>query len=153
MLNLFPRNSKHVRWFPCKDIPIFLEEKSEREFLFFIKVDPTISHLIGVLRIEQDFLGLDVIGLNLVFGRLLCWNFRSGLLLCADCLLDLLLVGQHQLFIGHLTTLHISIERIPKIRVEGDYFVWAWHLEGEIWIMRDSHEFSHSWSTNDSMIC
>ena len=153
MLNLFPRNSRHVRWFLCKDVPIFLEDKSEREFLFLIEVGPSISYLIGVLRIEQDFLGLDVIGLNLVFGRLHCWNFCSSLLLRADCLLDLLLVGQHQLFIGHLTTLYIAIERIPKIRVEGDYSVRAWHLEGEIWIMRDSHEFSHSRSTDDSMIC
>jgi hypothetical protein len=34
MLNQFPRNSRHVNRLPCEDIPIFMEEFDEREFLF-----------------------------------------------------------------------------------------------------------------------
>jgi hypothetical protein len=36
MLNRFPRDSRHVSRLPCKDVPIFLEEFDEREFLFGI---------------------------------------------------------------------------------------------------------------------
>jgi hypothetical protein len=36
MLNQFPRNSRHVSRLPCEDVPIFLEEFDEREFLFGI---------------------------------------------------------------------------------------------------------------------
>jgi hypothetical protein len=36
VLNQFPRNSKHVSRLPCKDVPIFLEEFDEREFLLGI---------------------------------------------------------------------------------------------------------------------
>jgi hypothetical protein len=36
MLYQLPRNSKHVKWLPCKDVPIFLEEFDEHEFLFGI---------------------------------------------------------------------------------------------------------------------
>jgi hypothetical protein len=34
MLNQFPMNSRHVTWLACEDVPIFLEEFDEREFLF-----------------------------------------------------------------------------------------------------------------------
>jgi hypothetical protein len=37
MLNQFPRNSRHVSRLPCEDVPIFLEEFDEREFLFGIQ--------------------------------------------------------------------------------------------------------------------
>jgi hypothetical protein len=36
-LNQFPRDSWHVSRLPCKDVPIFLEELDEREFLFGIQ--------------------------------------------------------------------------------------------------------------------
>jgi hypothetical protein len=41
MLNQFPRNSRHVSRLPCKDVPIFLEEFGEREFLFGIQIIAT----------------------------------------------------------------------------------------------------------------
>jgi hypothetical protein len=34
VLNQLPRNSKHVSRLPCEDVPIFLEEFDQREFLF-----------------------------------------------------------------------------------------------------------------------
>jgi hypothetical protein len=37
MLNELPRGSRHVHRFACKDVPIFLEEFDEREFLFGIQ--------------------------------------------------------------------------------------------------------------------
>jgi hypothetical protein len=32
----FPRNSRHIGEIPCEDVPIFLEDFDEREFLFRI---------------------------------------------------------------------------------------------------------------------
>jgi hypothetical protein len=41
MLYQFPRNSKHISRCPCTDVPIFLEEFDECDFLFRIQI---ISH-------------------------------------------------------------------------------------------------------------
>jgi hypothetical protein len=48
MLNQFPRNSRHVSSLRCKDVPNFLEEFDEREFLFGIQV---ISHMSNLGRL------------------------------------------------------------------------------------------------------
>jgi hypothetical protein len=45
MLNRLPRDSQHVNRLPCKDVPIFLEEFDEREFLFGIWTVAYMSHL------------------------------------------------------------------------------------------------------------
>ena len=57
MLYQLPRNSRHVRWLPCKDVPIFLQEFDEREFLFEVQLGPNVSDLGRVLRVLQDRLG------------------------------------------------------------------------------------------------
>jgi hypothetical protein len=48
MLYQFPRNSRHVSRLPCEDVPIFLKEFDEREFLFGVQVIAHMSNL-GVL--------------------------------------------------------------------------------------------------------
>jgi hypothetical protein len=50
VLNQFPRNSRHVSRLPCEDVPIFLEEFDEREFLFVVQVISHVSNLGGLLR-------------------------------------------------------------------------------------------------------
>jgi hypothetical protein len=45
MLNQFPRDSLHVSRFSCKDVPIFMEEFDEREFLFGIQCVAYVSNL------------------------------------------------------------------------------------------------------------
>jgi hypothetical protein len=45
MLNQFPRNSRHVSRLSYKDVPIFLEEFDEREFIFGIKCVAYMSNL------------------------------------------------------------------------------------------------------------
>jgi hypothetical protein len=45
MLNEFPRNSRHVSRLSYKDVPIFLEEFDEREFIFGIKCVAYMSNL------------------------------------------------------------------------------------------------------------
>jgi hypothetical protein len=50
MLYQFLRNSWNVSRLPCEDVPIFLEEFDEREFLFRIQVIPHMSDLGGLIR-------------------------------------------------------------------------------------------------------
>ncbi len=38
LLNQLPKDSRHVSKLPCEDVPIFLEEFDEREFLFAIQI-------------------------------------------------------------------------------------------------------------------
>jgi hypothetical protein len=45
VLNQFPRNSRHVSRLPCENVPIFLEEFDEREFLFGIQTIAYMSDL------------------------------------------------------------------------------------------------------------
>jgi hypothetical protein len=41
MLNQLPRDSRHVSKLPCEDVPIFLDEFDEREFLLGSRLLPT----------------------------------------------------------------------------------------------------------------
>jgi hypothetical protein len=50
MLYQFPRNFMHVSRLLCEDVPIFLEELDEREFLFGIQTIPHVSDLRGLIR-------------------------------------------------------------------------------------------------------
>ena len=38
VLSEFPRDTRHVRRFPCKDVPVLTDELDERAFLFRIHV-------------------------------------------------------------------------------------------------------------------
>jgi hypothetical protein len=64
MLNQFPRNSRHVSRLSCEDVPIFLEEFDEREFLFGIQTISYVSKLGRFLcgqwnRVAKSILKLD----------------------------------------------------------------------------------------------
>jgi hypothetical protein len=50
VLNQFPRNSRRVSKLPCKDVPIFLKDFNEREFLFGIQIIAYVSNLGRFLR-------------------------------------------------------------------------------------------------------
>jgi hypothetical protein len=67
VLNQFPRNSKHVSMLPCEDVPIFLEEFDEHEFLFGIQTVAYMSNLRHLLRGQQNCLAECVLWLD---GRL-----------------------------------------------------------------------------------
>jgi hypothetical protein len=67
MLNQLPRNSRHVSRLSCEDIPIFLEEFGEREFLFRIKVVAYVSNLGRLLHRQWNRLAECVLWLD---GRL-----------------------------------------------------------------------------------
>jgi hypothetical protein len=67
MLNQFPRNSRHVSKLPCEDVPIFLEEFEEREFLFRIQTIAHVSDLGRLLHGQQNGFAEQVLRLD---GRL-----------------------------------------------------------------------------------
>jgi hypothetical protein len=54
MLNQFPRNSWHVSRLPCEDVPIFLEEFDEREFLFGVQIIAHVSNIGRLLRGQRN---------------------------------------------------------------------------------------------------
>jgi hypothetical protein len=68
MLNQFSRDSWHVSRLPCKDVPIFLEEFDEHEFLFGIQGVAYVSNL-GRFLCRQRYLLVEcVLRLDECFG-------------------------------------------------------------------------------------
>jgi hypothetical protein len=70
MLNQFPRNSRHISRLPCKDVPIFLEEVDEHDFLFGIQGIAYMSNIGRLLCGQQDQLAKCVLQLDGHFGGL-----------------------------------------------------------------------------------
>jgi hypothetical protein len=54
MLNQLPRNSRRVSRLPCEDVPIFLEEFDEREFVFGVQIVAYVSNLGRLPRGQQN---------------------------------------------------------------------------------------------------
>jgi hypothetical protein len=70
MLYQFPRNTRHVSRLPCEDVPIFLDEFDEREFLFGIQTIPHMNNLGGLISVEWDRFVECVLRLDGQLGRL-----------------------------------------------------------------------------------
>jgi hypothetical protein len=56
LLYQLPRNSRHISRLPCGDVPIFLGEFDEREFLFGIYTIFHTSNLGGLIQRLWDHL-------------------------------------------------------------------------------------------------
>jgi hypothetical protein len=78
VLNQLPRDTEHVRWTPCEDVDIVLEEIGEHAFLFGIMVSPDGDFLGCVGQAEANFLhyGTCVQGSGCA---LLFWHLQSSL--------------------------------------------------------------------------
>jgi hypothetical protein len=70
MLNQFPMNSRHIIRLPCEDVPIFLEEFDEHEFLFRIQTVAYVSNLGRLLRGQRGCLAECVLRLDELLGGL-----------------------------------------------------------------------------------
>lgn len=55
MLDQLPRDSRYVRWLPGEDTSIILDEASEREFIFWIQVGPSMHNIGGFDGSQLDF--------------------------------------------------------------------------------------------------
>jgi hypothetical protein len=62
MLNQFPRNYMHDSRLPCEDVPIFVEEFDEHEFLLEIQGIAYVSNIGRFLRGQRDRLAECVLG-------------------------------------------------------------------------------------------
>ena len=84
VLGILPRNTRHVLWDPCKDVPIITKEVDELAFLFAIEAGAydNVLAAAGVFRVELHFLGL-LGGLeDDLVGRVRGRDRRSGGLAC-----------------------------------------------------------------------
>jgi hypothetical protein len=70
VLNQLPRDSWHVSRLPCEDVPIFLKEFDEREFLFGIQSVAYVSNLGWFLHKQRDLLAECFLRLDGLFGGL-----------------------------------------------------------------------------------
>jgi hypothetical protein len=68
VLNQFPRDSWHVSRLPCEDIPIFLEEFDEHEFLFGIQGVAYVSNHGRFLRRQQNLFAECIFRLDRLLG-------------------------------------------------------------------------------------
>src|SRR3954470_622190 len=48
VLSEFPRDTRHVGWLPCEDVPVLTEELDKRAFLCWAHARPDRHHLAGV---------------------------------------------------------------------------------------------------------
>jgi hypothetical protein len=58
VLGEFSRYTRHVRRFPCKDVPILTGKLDERAFLFGVHIRPNSEHLGRVARHEFHLFGV-----------------------------------------------------------------------------------------------
>jgi hypothetical protein len=70
MLNQFPRDTRHVSRLPCKDVPIFLKEFDQRDFLFGIQCVAYVSNIGRLLHRQWYLLAEGVLWLDGQFGGL-----------------------------------------------------------------------------------
>jgi hypothetical protein len=139
MLNQFPRNSRHVSRLPCKDVPIFLEEFDEHEFLFGIETVTYVSHHRRFLHGQRDCVAECVLQLDGCLGSLgLGHDWVRGEL--GQGLLPLLELYRCQQSISSLIALSVIVESPIDISPDGDDTTWPWHLQDKIGIVQDCHE-------------
>ena len=74
---------------------------------------------------------------------------EEGVIVGERQLLELLL-GSKQF--RDLVELAVALVRPLKVAVDGDGPIRSWHLELEVGIMRNCHEFGRSWSPEDHMV-
>ena len=58
VLSQFPRDTRHVLWSPCKDVPILTEEPDELAFLFRVQTRANHSDTVRVSLVQPDLLGV-----------------------------------------------------------------------------------------------
>jgi hypothetical protein len=119
MLNQFHRDSRHVSRVPCKDVPIFLEEFDEREFLFGILTVSHVNHHGRFLYRQWDCSAKCVLLLDGCLGSLGLRHDRVWVGISQGLLQLLVLYGCQQ-SVGNLRTLPIAVESPHDASPDGD---------------------------------
>jgi hypothetical protein len=152
VLNQFPRDSRHVSMLSCEDVPIFLEEFDEREFLFGIQVVAYMGNLRRLLHGQQNRLAKCVLrldgrhgGLGLEHDQVL-GGLNQGLL-------QLLELCRHCQSVSCLTTLPIVVKSPLNVSPDGDDATRPWHLQDQVGVMWDRHELGECRPSQESVVC
>jgi hypothetical protein len=117
VLNQFPRNSRHVNKLLCEDVPIFLEEFDEREFLFGIQIVAYMSNLGRFLRGQRNHLVECVLHGHLGSLGLGHDQVQGGL---GQGLLQLLEFCKLHQSVSYLATLPIIVKSLLDVSPDGD---------------------------------
>jgi hypothetical protein len=152
MLYQFPRNSQHVSRLPCEDVPIFLEEFDEREFLFGVQIVPYISTLGGLIQGEWDRLAECVLQLDGQLGRLGLGHNWVWVGLGQGFLQFFELCGRQQ-HINHLAALLVTVISTLYVPFDGDDSVWARHLQNQVGIVKNCHELGECRPPEECVVC
>ena len=146
MLGDFPRNSRHVRGFPCKDVSIGTEEVDERAFLLGGEGGADAHCLVGgVVRINENLLD--------VLRRL---KGSSCMLLVGCSFSDVLPDGRELLRSkgcqSKLAALDLALIGPLERSADGDDPTWAQHLELEVGVVGDGHELHVTRSSQNGVV-
>jgi hypothetical protein len=107
-----------------------------------------VSNLGRLLRGQQNCLAEAVLRLDGCLGLGHGWDWGGGRL--DQGLLQLLeLYGLRQ-SVDRLATLPIVVKSLLNISPEGDDTTDPWHLQDQVGIMWDHHEFGECWSSQES---
>jgi hypothetical protein len=120
MLNQFPRDSWHVSRLPCKDVPIFLEEFDEREFLFGTQCVAYVSNIGRLLRRQWYLLTECVLQLDGHFGGLGVRHDRVRGGAINQGLFQLLEFCGCYHSVGHLTAFLVAVIGSLDVSPDGD---------------------------------
>ena len=146
MLSLLPRNSQHVRWLPCEDVPVVLEEGGERAFLCRVEAGPDHCGLVRLIVLEDDGLvrhgwrelrlGGRLLGGDLLLIRreVLCYLSNKGRV-----------PGSFQ-GVGELDVLSLACVRCLQISIDQEDPLGSRHLQEKIRMVGDCYELGESWS-------
>ena len=123
MLGNFPRNARHVRGFPRKDVSVGAEKADERAFLFGGKRGANVHHFaLGATGVYDDLLGT-------------LYRFkRPSRPLGVRCFFGDLLPDGRELFGGDncrgvLTALDLALVGTLKGGADGDDPAWTRYLQ------------------------
>jgi hypothetical protein len=137
---------------PCKDVPIFLEEFDELEFLFRVQTDPHMSIFRWFIQGQWNCLGEVVLWMDGCLGCLGLRHDRVRVGLGQGCLQLLEFYGRQKL-VCRLSALPITIVSAFYIPFDGDDSFWAFHLQNQVGILRNHHELGQCRPPEECIVC
>ena len=150
MLSQFPRNTRHVLWSPCEDVPILTEDLDERAFLFAVESHADGDDAVRMVLVQPDLLGV----LVRLKGRLGCGplSFLQVLLGEVNFALDFFELVRDDERLSQLGTGSRALDGTLVIARDCDDSFWARHLHLQVRVMRHRHEFGQSRSSEEGVV-
>jgi hypothetical protein len=146
VLGDIPRYVGHVRGTPRKNFGVCAEKVDEHCFLFGVK-----------LGADPDFLASIVAGVERGGLNRLCWFEVAGVALRIRRLFgEAIQVGDEDLGLGDglivVHAFHVALVSVALRGSDGDGSLGAWHLELEVRVVGDGHEFGVARSSQHRVV-